>query len=92
MHTNTVHVYIIMSYLRSGVGAQREILVHTVCCTVCIVYHNNIVLLFSLIQLMLSGEDLKEMGVPMGPRKKLTSYITVQKKQKEVHMYSQYAC
>ena len=89
MHTNTVHVYIIMSYLRSGVG---EILVHTACYTVCIVYHNNIVLSFSLIQLMLSGEDLKEMGVPMGPRKKLTSYITVQKKQKEVHMYSQYAC
>ena len=33
---------------------------------------------------MLSGDDLKEMGIPMGPRKKLNSYIVVQTKQKEV--------
>ena len=33
---------------------------------------------------MLSGDDLKEMGIPMGPRKKLISYIVVQTKQKEV--------
>ena len=29
-----------------------------------------------LMQLMISDEDLKELGIPMGPRKKLSSFIS----------------
>ena len=29
-------------------------------------------------QLMISNEDLKELGIPMGPRKKLSSFISTQ--------------
>lgn len=38
-------------------------------------------------QLLLSVEDLKEIGVPMGPRKKLMSHITAQNKILDVHTY-----
>ena len=35
-------------------------------------------------QLLCSGEDLKELGIPLGPRKKLASYITQELERQRV--------
>ena len=35
-------------------------------------------------QLMCSNDDLKELGIPMGPRKKLSSYISEQAEKQRI--------
>ena len=41
-------------------------------------------LFFSLYQLMCTVDDLKELGVPMGPRKKLSTYIKEEVEKQQV--------
>ena len=37
-----------------------------------------------MMQLMLSNEDLKEIGLPMGPRKKLSGFILEWNQRKQI--------
>lgn len=38
-------------------------------------------ILFDMFQLLCGEDDIKEMGIPMGPRKKLMSYLRNQKQE-----------
>ena len=41
----------------------------------------TIFILFDMFQLLCGEDDMKEMGIPMGPRKKLMSYLRNQKQE-----------